>query len=508
MDSSSGAEHDGQALQQRTLRLYGVFLLASGLAKFTQTQLPGYEAVAAGVIEVVAVVAALVGAVLIVTTQRRALPWWAAAVPAALGLALVGYGLPQVATVPDRWLTAAVLFMGIFVLLGLTQRRAVVAAFVPVVAAVHILPYVPDLEAVYAAAVTGVMVVAMCGLVGLLLSHTVGGLEQEQAQSSTRAQALERLSGVPARIARAGPQEAAGVAADIAREVFGAETVWVTTDHGGVQAPRPVPTVKAGHDSWEPSADQLLAVVADALKGRRTVVTDGGDGRRLVAIPLVSGDRIQGAAVLAIAADPPLSPVGWHCAELFSHQAGAALEQHEQHQQLQHTASHDALTGLGNRRQADHLLDTLDVGDTVCLLDLDNLKTANDAYGHQTGDDILEAVGAHLRTHLRDPDQVARYGGDEFLAVLCDADAADVDTITARLQARWVDPTGQGITFSLGTATHSADASPEYTLSVADAALYAAKHRRRASSSDTTTATTDTESTQVDTALGAVPDHL
>lgn len=58
-------------LQQRTLRLYGVFLLASGLAKLVQTQLPGYEAIAPGVITGVAAIAALVGAGLIVATQRR-----------------------------------------------------------------------------------------------------------------------------------------------------------------------------------------------------------------------------------------------------------------------------------------------------------------------------------------------------------------------------------------------------------------------------------------------------
>lgn len=475
-------------LQQRTLRLYGVFLLASGLAKLAQTQLPGYEAIAPGVMAAVAAAAAMAGAVLIVATQRRALPWWAAAVPAGLGLALVGYGLPHVAVPPDRWLTAAVLFVGIFVLLGLTQRQRVVAAFVPLVAAVHVLPYAPDAGAVYAAAVTGVMVVALCGLVGLLLSHTVGGLESARAASTTRAQALERLSGTPARIARADPAQAAEVTGEIAREVFGAEAVWVTTDRSDVHVPAPFPSPLsdpfADVGEWQPTGDELLAVVAEALSTRQPATADGGDGQWLVAIPLLSGDRIQGSVVWATTADAPLTPVERRCAELFAHQAGTALEQHDHHQQLRHTAAHDPLTGVGNRRHADWLLDSLEVGDTVCLLDLDKFKHANDTHGHCVGDAILAGIGAHLRASLRDPDQVARYGGDEFLAVLRDVDAARAADITARLHSEWADPTGCGVTFSLGTATHTADASPEHTLSVADTALYSAKDQRRTTAAD------------------------
>lgn len=176
--------------------------------------------------------------------------------------------------------------------------------------------------------------------------------------------------------------------------------------------------------------------------------------------------------------DPPLTPVTRHCAELFAHQAGVALEQHDQHQQLQHTAAHDPLTGVGNRRHADWVLSTLEPGDTVCLLDVDGLKHTNDTHGHLVGDDILTAVGAHLRAGLRDPDEIARYGGDEFLAVLRDVDAAHAAQLTTRLQATWADPTGCGVSFSVGTATHTADAGPEHTLSKADTALYAVKHQR------------------------------
>lgn len=85
---------------------------------------------------------------------------------------------------------------------------------------------------------------------------------------------------------------------------------------------------------------------------------------------------------------------------------------------------------MGNRRHADWLLDSLEVGDTVCLLDLDKFKHANDTHAHCVGDAILAGIGATLRA-------------------------------------------------SLGTATHTADASPEHTLSVADTALYAAKDQRR-----------------------------
>lgn len=157
------------------------------------------------------------------------------------------------------------------------------------------------------------------------------------------AAALERLSGTPARIARAEPAKAAEVTGEIAREMFGAETVWVTTDRSDVQVPAPLPCPLpepfADAGEWQPTGDQLLAVVAEALSTRQPVTVEGGDGRWLVAVPLLSGDRIQGSVVWATTSDPPLTPVQRHCAELFAQQAGTALEQHDHHQQLRQTAA-------------------------------------------------------------------------------------------------------------------------------------------------------------------------
>ena len=82
----------------------------------------------------------------------------------------------------------------------------------------------------------------------------------------------------------------------------------------------------------------------------------------------------------------------------------------------------DPLTGIGYRRQGNRLLATLTPGDAVIVIDLDYFKSINDSFGHVVGDEVLAAVGDHLRAHVRGDDTVARVGGEEFLAVLRSAE--------------------------------------------------------------------------------------
>ncbi|WP_336368070.1 GGDEF domain-containing protein [Marinobacter sp. C2H3] len=93
--------------------------------------------------------------------------------------------------------------------------------------------------------------------------------------------------------------------------------------------------------------------------------------------------------------------------------------------QLHKAATTDALTGLLNRRQMQYLLEQeverfRRSGQPVSLLlmDLDHFKRINDTLGHETGDDILKAFANILRQELRAQDLVARWGGEEFLAIL------------------------------------------------------------------------------------------
>ena len=90
---------------------------------------------------------------------------------------------------------------------------------------------------------------------------------------------------------------------------------------------------------------------------------------------------------------------------------------------LTHDASHDALTGLLNRRSYELLLDQAVSRArrygwpfALVVLDLDDFKVVNDRYGHAAGDAALRAVGTELRAALRGGDVAARLGGDEFAA--------------------------------------------------------------------------------------------
>lgn len=88
---------------------------------------------------------------------------------------------------------------------------------------------------------------------------------------------------------------------------------------------------------------------------------------------------------------------------------------------LQDAANRDYLTGLLNRRGFHDSIESLRAEDlplAVCLFDLDNLKDANDAYGHDAGDRIIRAFADLLRRNTENKDVLCRYGGDEFIVIL------------------------------------------------------------------------------------------
>lgn len=112
----------------------------------------------------------------------------------------------------------------------------------------------------------------------------------------------------------------------------------------------------------------------------------------------------------------------------------------ENREQLEYLATYDELTDLVNR---DHLLETfrkeLDralrygVPLSFLLLDLDHFKEVNDTYGHVSGDDLLEGVGAILNEHTRTSDLAGRYGGEEFGVILPETEEPEDRTFAERI---------------------------------------------------------------------------
>jgi diguanylate cyclase (GGDEF)-like protein/PAS domain S-box-containing protein len=161
---------------------------------------------------------------------------------------------------------------------------------------------------------------------------------------------------------------------------------------------------------------------------------------------------------------------------------------------LRELAIRDHLTGLFNRRNMEETLEREILRAArshhslgVILLDVDDFKGFNDAYGHAAGDAILRELGNLLIEHVRGEDIPCRYGGDEFIIVLPDASleatrkrANSLSEISRHLNIRLERQTLKSITLSLGVAIFPNNGSSSASiLKAADTALYRAKREGR-----------------------------
>jgi diguanylate cyclase (GGDEF)-like protein len=117
------------------------------------------------------------------------------------------------------------------------------------------------------------------------------------------------------------------------------------------------------------------------------------------------------------------------------------------------------------------------------MIDVDNFKAFNDQYGHIAGDRVLAAVAEALREYLRPTDLIARFGGDEFAALLPGLSLKQARQAGERLRQRvaGLSPPSLStpITISIGIAHRSPDDDVATLLQRADEAMYAAKERGR-----------------------------
>lgn len=157
--------------------------------------------------------------------------------------------------------------------------------------------------------------------------------------------------------------------------------------------------------------------------------------------------------------------------------------------QMSYQASHDALTGLINRREFERRLEealqtahTNEAKHVLCYLDLDRFKAVNDTCGHMAGDGMLREVAALIKETVRDSDTVGRLGGDEFglLLVGCPLDKArqiadDVVRKISDYRFVWKDKIFN-IGISVGLIEISRESgAPDEVMSAADSACYVAK---------------------------------
>jgi len=234
-------------------------------------------------------------------------------------------------------------------------------------------------------------------------------------------------------------------------------------------------------------ADPRFSDRFDALAGAET--------RCVLAVPLLAKGRVLGVIELAGGeAARPFSAEDLLTLRTIADYAAIAIDNGQAYERIKELTIVDDHTGLYNAR---HLYRTLESEVarsgrygrpfSVVFLDLDRFKIVNDRHGHQVGSAALKEVGELLRRALRSADVPIRYGGDEFVLLLPEADRAQAlgvaERIRAQLEAaRFLGDRGLDVrvTASFGVATFPEDgATAEAVLGAADAAMYRVKQRSR-----------------------------
>ena len=181
-------------------------------------------------------------------------------------------------------------------------------------------------------------------------------------------------------------------------------------------------------------------------------------------------------------------------AATFAEQTGLSIANIRLREALRSQSIRDSLTGLFNRRYLEETLErevhraarsNQPLG--VIMVDLDHFKRFNDDFGHDAGDVVLHEIGKFLSRHTRADDIACRYGGEELVLILPNADVESTKIRAEQLRVDATDlqltqhgkPLGR-VTLSAGVAafpTHGS--SPRQLMAAADAALYQAKKRGR-----------------------------
>ena len=158
---------------------------------------------------------------------------------------------------------------------------------------------------------------------------------------------------------------------------------------------------------------------------------------------------------------------------------------------MRYYSEYDAMTGMLNRRAGLERLEELcqksarDGGRvTLCFIDINGLKDANDTHGHEAGDELIQTVIKAIRSAVRKDDFLVRLGGDEFLVVFENLAPAAVEHIWARIASAMEAENAGGkhsfeVSASHGTAMVMPGESPDEALRLADERMYAEKRKMK-----------------------------
>jgi diguanylate cyclase (GGDEF)-like protein/PAS domain S-box-containing protein len=231
-------------------------------------------------------------------------------------------------------------------------------------------------------------------------------------------------------------------------------------------------------------ASSLPIVGAEVrMAGGAVLATSGPVAEPGLRVPIGTGDAIH------VAVERDLRDEELNLVRAVANTLATALERLRGEERVRYDAVHDPLTGLANRTL---LQDRLQhavaksrrgvAGAAVLFVDLDNFKQVNDVHGHATGDVVLVELARRLRGAIRPGDTIARFGGDEFVAVCEEVDEAAAMMVGVRIleavqRPFLTDGARHELSASVGIALGRGD--PEELLAGADAAAYRAKANGR-----------------------------
>lgn len=218
---------------------------------------------------------------------------------------------------------------------------------------------------------------------------------------------------------------------------------------------------------------------------RHTIVYPGAVPHGHIIVPLKAINKVAGVLYLYLAPDFKIDERKVKMLVSLGNQIGMVIENARLYEETKSLSLQDSLTGFASRRVMDIMTErsfarAKKYGSrlSVIMIDIDHFKKYNDTYGHSAGDKLLADIAQIISGESSEADFVIRYGGEEFLILFSEAEAAKAyeaaESIRKAVEAK------TGITVSLGVASYNKEMqTKEDLINRADTALYLAKQNGR-----------------------------